>query len=169
MKKIDELGLVRLRQAYINSTDKTKQALWSRLSHEFSISVSTIRRNADKGSWDELRQANLAAHHSVVSTVKAAATTAAVEAASGATAEIAGEVFDTEQMLIKAIQLLANDLPITPSKSKEGVANTLGKLIELYRKLHPRTVPELVELTLSVPEFDVHEFARLLRERMLGP
>lgn len=160
MVRLDDLTISRLRQAYINGPEKTKQSLCDRLATEFGVSIPSIRRYAEKGNWEALRQANLTTQTAVARTAKASALTSTLETA------IAGQVFDTDELLITAINAMAKDLTQTTSKSREAVAGTLGRLIETYRRQHPVTVHELVDLALAIPDFSAEEFARLLRERL---
>ena len=76
------------------------------------------------------------------------------------------EVLDTDELLRVAIADIASDIPSTQSKSKEGAATALVRLIDAYRKYNPLTMDELVELALSVPGFDPREFAQKLRDRI---
>ncbi len=159
---LDELAQARLRQAYITASETTQKAIVRRLASEFGISEPTVRRYAKSGEWDAIRSAADHLEGVVAKEVKARvkATSVKPEMAVG------GEILDTSEMLSLAIHDLYGSISVAQTKSKEGAASSLARLIELYRKFNPITIDELVDLALSIPGFDPVAFARRLRERI---
>jgi hypothetical protein len=76
------------------------------------------------------------------------------------------KTLDLDEVLLLGIQSLALALPEAPVKSREGAAGAMARLIETYRKFHPMTTAELVDLAIALPGFDPREFAQTLRDRL---
>jgi hypothetical protein len=87
-------------------------------------------------------------------------------AATGAIAATLTNALDLDEVLLLGIQSLADALPEAPVKSREGAAGAMARLIETYRKFHPMTTAELVDLAIALPGFDPREFAQTLRDRL---
>lgn len=156
MDRLDDLAIARLKNDYIAGKDRTQKELWDRLSRLYKISVPTIRRYAKAGDWETLRQASLGVQQKVIQKIAAAPTEVA----------IAGEVIATDKMLDIIISDGFAAIQSTPSRSKEAMIASTLKALELRVKLYPRSMDEFIDLALSIPGFDVREFARKLRERI---
>jgi hypothetical protein len=87
-------------------------------------------------------------------------------AASGAIAASLTSALDLDAVLLLGIQSLADALPEAPVKSMEGASAAMARLIETYRKFHPLTTAELVDLAIALPNFDPREFANELKRRL---
>jgi di/tripeptidase len=81
------------------------------------------------------------------------------------TVAIAREL-NPDEILKAMISDLSAESANVAGKSKEGLANATLKAMELYRKWHPQTTSELVDLAIAIPDFDPIQFAQELRARL---
>lgn len=151
---ISKLTQAAIKKAYING-EGSKTALADR----FKVSLSTVKR-ITKG----LEPVQEAAQHIVDTAV--ARHIELVRDRSSPTVIIGSNVLDTDEIMVTAIKDLSADMSNTPAKTKEGVAGSLIRFIETYRKFHPVTMDEAIELVLSIPDFDPRVFAQKLRDRI---
>lgn len=139
---IPELTQQAIKRAYMNR-EGSKNAIAKR----FGVSESSVKRIVkDLGPALVVTQNAIANH--VAETVK-----------------VHGLAIDTDQLLVTAINDLSAEMATVPAKSKEGVATAIARMIDMWRKYHPMTMHELVDLAIATPGFDPREFAKLLRER----
>jgi hypothetical protein len=144
-RKTDELTIAKIKKAYLNG-----EGTLSDLAQRFKIGERTVKRYSSEQNWEGLRAAR--------GTVMDGALRDRLQAAPAE--------FDPDSLLLSAIQDLAAALPDVSVKSKESGAAAIARLIETYRKFHPITTAELVDLALSLPNFDPREFAQSLRDRV---
>jgi hypothetical protein len=144
-RKTDELTIAKIKKAYLNG-----EGTLSDLAQRFKIGERTVKRYSSEQNWEGLRAAR--------GTVMDGALRDRLQAAPAE--------FDPDSLLLTAIQDLAAALPDAPVKSREGAAGAMARLIETYRKFHPMTTAELVDLALALPNFDPREFAKALRDRL---
>lgn len=154
---IDELKLAAVRKAYLSREGSTAQ-----LAKRFGISEGTIKRYKKSGDWDALRKGK----EQVVRAVLCTAQQTQFDRPPNNRVEVAGASLDFEELLATAITSLATDVATLPGKSRESAAMALTRLIETYRKYHPPTIDEFIDLALSIPGFSPEAFAKRLRERI---
>lgn len=159
MSKYDEVTKARLKQAYLAASEPTKQAIVDRLSQEFGISVPQIRRYVKAEGWDAIREGK---QQVIRAAVKAEVVPVAEKV------NINGVAIDCDELIVNAINSLSADVAALPGKTRESAATAMLKAIELYRKYHPMTIDEAIDLVISLPGFEPQDFARRLRERFLN-
>lgn len=71
-----------------------------------------------------------------------------------------------DQLLLWIAENLSREAQRLESNSKEGASNTLLQALQLWRKWHPQTTSEFVDLVVSLPNFDPVEFSRELKRRI---
>ncbi|MEP0911805.1 hypothetical protein NDI45_12865 [Leptolyngbya sp. GB1-A1] len=158
MRKLDDITRQRLERAYLAAPETTQKVIVQRLAAEFDISISTIRRYAASGNWDAIREGK-------GSVVKAAVEQATAARPTLSEVVLNGALLRFDDLLIASIDALAQDVTELPSKSRESAATALAKLLELYRRYHPMTIDEAIDVILAIPGFDPQAFAQKLRER----
>lgn len=149
MKRIDDIKVAAIRKAYLN-----RDGSIAVLAERFGVSEGTIKRIKKEGDWDAIRAA------------QTAVVQAAVQQPPAVT--IGGAAINFDEMLTTAIDSLSGDVATLPGKSRESAATALLKAIELYRKYHPMTIDEAIDLVIALPGFDPQDFARRLRDRYLA-
>jgi hypothetical protein len=144
-RKTDELTIAKIKKAYLAG-----EGTLTTLAQRFKVGERTLKRYSSEQNWEGLR----------------AARGTVMDGALRDRLQVAPAEFDPDALLLTAIQDLAAALPDVPVKSKESGAMAMARLIETYRRFHPMTTAELVDLTLSLPNFDPREFAQSLRDRV---
>lgn len=157
--RVDDLTKLAIRKAYV-----AREGTMAAIAKRFGVSVGTIKRlkkdaKENNGDWDALRDGRTLAVRDAVQ---------ALGDRPQSPIDVSGIVVDTDMILKLAIQGLQDDLrdANVKSRSKEAVVTALVRVVELYRKYHPPTVDELIDLAIAIPGFDVREFARRLKERI---
>lgn len=143
MKKLDDIKLAAIKRDYLKGMHPKA------LAEQYGIGESTIRRYIKNGQWNDLLQAGQ---------VVSSAAIASMQSDPGA--------IDTDQLLRTAIASLMADMGSAPIKSRESAALAIAKLIEVYRRYHPPTIDEAIDLLLALPNFTPMQFAKRLRERI---
>ncbi|MCU0570495.1 MAG: hypothetical protein MUF49_28470 [Oculatellaceae cyanobacterium Prado106] len=144
-RKTDDLTIAKIKKAYLNG-----EGSLSELAKRFEVGERTVKRYSSEQNWESLKLAR--------GTV--------VDSAIRDRVLAAPKEFDPDSLLVTAIMDLAGDLPDAPVKSKESGAVAMARLIEVWRKFHPVTMDEAIDLILEIPGFSPQEFVKALRQRI---
>jgi hypothetical protein len=143
-QKTDDLKIKRIKRDYLSGNGNLKT-----IAAKHGVSYPTAMRYKKAGNWD--------ADKEVVEQAGETLGEAIALSASGTINQI--ELIET------AIRSLTAKMEKADVKSLEGGIMSLVRLLDAYRDRKPETMEEMVDLALSVPNFDPREFARLLRLR----
>lgn len=139
-----------IKQAYINSDESLAS-----LALRFGVSKRALEGEAAAQSWKALKDAKKLASPPVKTQKNIAR--------SGISRRTASNV-DEVEILETAIADMSAALVVAETKSKEGCASALAKLLELRRKLVPTTAEEIADQCMALG-ISPEDFIEALRQQ----
>jgi len=151
-KKISDFTWGRIRKDYLAGRGTLAQ-----LAKQYGVGERTLKAKASAEGW--------AAARDVQNEILAGAIAQSAAVAREKNV-VRGNASWCNDILLGAIQHLAESLPNTPTKSAEGAAVATARLLESFRKFNPLSIDELIDAALELPDFSAEKFAQRLRERL---
>lgn len=130
-KYLSELEQKQLERDY-TSSDPSKEAkgkLCARLAAQFGVSAPTVARMAKKGGWDTKRLVQTNATPEVI----------AEQVRHGIVS------IDVRSVIATALTRAESSVPDAPVRSREGMLRAIAQLSELWLKMNPMTVDDIID------------------------
>ncbi len=151
-KKISDFTWNRIRKDYLAGRGTLAQ-----LAKQYEVGERTLKAKASAEGWAAAREAQ---NEILAGAIAQSAHSAREKIAVRGTAGWLNDI------MLSAIEQLAESVPTTPVKSQEGAAVATARLIESFRKFNPLTMDELIDAAMALPDFSAEQFAHRLKERL---